>query len=349
MALLDAPIILFCSERSGSNLIGKIFDAHPEVCAPGASHLFRVMAECSNRYAPGSDTLREAALDLFEAKVSSWQIDEALTREARAALLVGLKDGCAMAAALYAAEARQSGKPIVFTKENSSFAYLHALLSQSRAARVLFMVRDPRDMAVSWVNGPVLRGGVLRASARWQYDQSGYHSAFTQMPCSMPKSFLRYEDLLENTEAELRRVCSDLQLEFAPSMLRFSEVSNSAQKDAARSAMWSNLNKGLLKGNHQKFLAELSDNEIAYIEAYLEPLMRIMGYDRSRTGMPKFGEFDSLDDLRDQLTLTEPHEKPAYLALPAQERQRFERWSQHYKQMTNLPPLSPVTFLTEHE
>ena len=34
--ILIEPIILLCSERSESNLITKIFDAHPKVCAPGA-------------------------------------------------------------------------------------------------------------------------------------------------------------------------------------------------------------------------------------------------------------------------------------------------------------------------
>src|SRR6056297_3620960 len=109
MPQLDAPIILFCSERSGSNMIAKIFDAHPHICAPGDSHLFAVMSECACRYASGTDDLRGAVLDLFEAKISHWMIDD-WPREDRAALLSDLTRAGQMAAALYAAEARATGK-----------------------------------------------------------------------------------------------------------------------------------------------------------------------------------------------------------------------------------------------
>lgn len=172
MAQLDAPIVLFCSERAGSNMIAKIFDAHPQVCAPGDSHLFAVMSECACRYAPGSDDLRGAVLDLFDAKVSQWAIDS-WPCEDRAALLSGLTRVGAMAAALYSAEARAAGKPHVMIKENSSFRYLSMLMAQSTRPRILFMTRDPRDMAVSWTNGAAMRGGVLRATDRWCYDQQG--------------------------------------------------------------------------------------------------------------------------------------------------------------------------------
>lgn len=341
MPHLDAPLILFCSERSGSNMIAKIFDAHPQVCAPGASHLFRVMSECACRYAPGSDALRHAVLALFEAKVSRWAIDS-WTGADRAALLSGLTRAGEMAAALYAAEARAAGKPHVMTKENSSFRYLPMLMAQSTRLRVLFMTRDPRDMAVSWTNGPVMRGGVLRATDRWCHDQQGSLETLAQLGPETRVAALRYEDVLSNPEGQVRRACHDLDLPFSEDMLRFSERSTSARGDAARSSMWSNLDKPILSDNAQKFRRELDDDQIAYIEAATGPLMATLGYATARPGRLAFGGFDTLDALRAHLAGTEPHDKPGYLALPAEERARFEGWSRLVARMRARPPLPPV-------
>ena len=36
---------LICSERSGSNLITRLINAHSQICAPSTTHLFRVLGE----------------------------------------------------------------------------------------------------------------------------------------------------------------------------------------------------------------------------------------------------------------------------------------------------------------
>ncbi|MEI4234673.1 sulfotransferase family protein [Roseovarius sp. D22-M7] len=341
MSQLDEPIILFCSERSGSNMIAKIFDAHPEVSAPGDSHLFAVMSECACRYRPDSDDLRCAVLELFDAKVSEWVIDTRIDVD-RVALLSDLTHAGEMAAALYAAEARAAGKPHVMTKENSAFRYLPMLMAQSTRPRILFMTRDPRDMALSWRNGPVMRGGVLRATDRWCHDQQGSLETLAQLGPETPVATLRYEDVLSDPEGQLRRVCRHLDLPFCDDMLRFSEHSSSARTDAKRSSMWSNLDKPILSGNAQKFRRELDDDQIAYIEAATAPLMAAFGYATARPGRPEFGRFDTLDALRDHLAISEPHDKPAYRALPAEERARFEGWSQLVARMLARPPLPPA-------
>lgn len=344
MKRLDRPILLLCSERSGSNLIAKIFDAHGAVSAPGAAHLFRIMSECASRYAPGSDQLRKAVLALFEAKVSSWAIDRWTAAE-RAACLAGCITAPDMSAALYAAEAKATGKRHVLTKENSAYDYLPAILSQSERPRLLFMVRDPRDMAASWVKGPVMRGGVVRATERWVQDQARSLDVLATRPAGMPAAYLRYEDLLANPEDALIRVCADLELDFSPDMLRFSEVSRSAQDDADRSAMWSNLSQPLLRGNMGKFRTELNDDQIAFVEATAAPLLQAFGYTSARPGLSPYGSYSDLATLRAALAAQEPMDKPAYLELPQTERAKFEAWSALVKEMRARPVRDPQSFL----
>lgn len=336
--MLDSPIFLFCSERSGSNLISKIFDAHPEICAPGASHLFKVMSECACKYPQGSDDLRDAVKTLFHAKVSHWTLDDT-TENDLDKLLSRLNRADEMAAALYDAEALANGKRQVFVKENSAFRYLHVLQGQSITPKFLFMVRDPRDMALSWKQGPAMRGGVLRATRRWMYDQLGYLEALPHLPAGTPVSFLRYEDLLAAPDQHCCRICNELGIEFDESMMEFQTRSGSAKANAKRSAMWSNIDKPLIADNSQKFLKGLDDDEIAYIEAVAGPIMKTFGYVSARRDKPPYAGSETLEQLESKLGHHEPYEKPAYQELPIEERTRFENWSRLYKHMSDLPHL----------
>ena len=344
MALLESPIVLFCSERSGSNLIAKVFDAHSRVSAPGAAHLFKVMSEVADRYPPGSEDLRAAVVTLFRAKVSSWSIDVRSDTDLME-LLKPLKCAGAMAAAFYRAEMQAAGKAHSLIKENSAFSYLAMITGQSVTPRILFMVRDPRDMAVSWVNGPVMRGGVVRAARRWRYDQEGYLRTLAQLPDKTSFSFLRYEDLLAAPEAELRRVCTELILPFEERLLDFSRVSSSAQKDATRSSMWKNLDRGILTGNSGKYANALNADEVAYIEAVTEPHMQAMGFRPITPASAPFRRFDNLAELEAHLEAREPHSKPTYASLPKSERDRFENWSRVTAEMRGRPLVSPRHFL----
>ncbi len=109
--------------------------------------------------------------------------------------------------------------------------------------------------------------------------------------------------------------------------------------------MWSNLNKGLMRDNKQKFITSLNDNAIAYIEAVTGPLLSAMGYSRIRNEKPEFGQFETLEALYLHLSSVEPYDKQAYQELPTEERAQFEAWSQLRQEMSMRPPLPPELIL----
>lgn len=335
---LKSPILLMCSERSGSNLITKIFDAHPDYCGPGSPHLFKVFREISHLFSTDRRELANSVLDLFEAKVASWKID-ALNREDLINLLICCSNSSEMCAALYSAEAAQSGKPHVLVNESNSHAFLAAFLVQAENPKVLFMVRDPRDMAVSWMDGPVMRGGVLRAAERWLSDQTGYMAALASLDGELPSCFLRYEDLLSAPEEQLKRAANDLGIEFDRSMLAFSAKSETAQMDAARSSMWANLNKPLITTNIQKFRSRLSDEQILYVESICAAYMEALGYELVNCKSDLLSGA-ALKKLRDSLATKEPYDKASYATLPKTERLRFENWSNVVESLKSRSPVS---------
>lgn len=328
--VIEDPIILFCSERSGSNLITRIFDAHPRISGPGTAHLFRVFFEANLKKTLDMESSRQIIMRLFRAKLSQWSID-AIDDGKLYALIGDYENGLEMAAALYQEECRNQQKQTILIKENSAYRYWKCILSTAVRGSILFLVRDPRDMAVSWTRGAAMRGGVVRAAKQWVADQSGYLNELKSMELDVPHSFLRYEDLLLDPEKELQRVCGDLGVNYSSEMLDFSTKSASARNDATRSAMWSNLDKPLLRNNTHKFLTELNDDQIAYIEDICGPLMAELGYEKHRaTYKRRHGQFDSLSELEGYLSKQEPVEKALYYELPETERHRYENWHKTY-------------------
>ncbi|HEC62630.1 MAG TPA: hypothetical protein ENI27_10330, partial [bacterium] len=113
---------LICSERSGSNLITKILDAHPLVCGPFPSHMIRTLAFNINNYGDLSNernwhTLLEDTANLLEHGIAKWKtrfsVDQ-LRREVRPHTLD------ALIRFVYETEAQANAKQRVFVKENHS-------------------------------------------------------------------------------------------------------------------------------------------------------------------------------------------------------------------------------------
>jgi len=312
---LHRPIILLCSERSGSNLLTRMFDAHPDVTGPGAAHLLRVMAPLNDRYVGRAAALRADMMRLFDAKMLPWLID-AEPAATRAARLAGLGDAAEMAAALFDAERAAAGKTFVFIKENQAYLLIDEIMRIAEAPRLIHMVRDPRDMALSWQQAPALRGGIMRAARQWRDDQEGFGAVMAAHPCAR----LRYEDLIADPEPVLRTLCVAIDLPFHRHMLDPARHSPRAARDAGRATMLANLARPVLAENAGKFHDNLSPAQCAFIEATCGALMARFGYARvARPADPSA--------LEAALQQTELWDKPGYAALPAEERARFEAWS----------------------
>lgn len=313
------PIFLMCSERSGSNLIARIFNSHPDFFAPSPAHLFRVFSPLRPGPDQGADIWR-----MFDAKLGLWKID-ALPPAERQALVADCEGSAEMIAAVLNAEGTRRGKARLFLKENSAHGFLPFMEGVSDTPGYVLMVRDPRDMAASWVKAPTLRGGVVRAARRWKSDVEGSLSA-----ADAGRNIVRltYEALVSQPRETLQRVCDELGLSFSEEMLEHVRSSDGAKQDAGRTALWQNLSRGIMSDNFNKFHGVLSDDEIAYIEALCGPLMAQFGYAPARadTAAP-YGSHDSFAALEAALEAREPWEKPAYKELPEDERRRLEHWS----------------------
>jgi hypothetical protein len=285
-----APVFLLCSERSGSNLFIRLLDSHPEFCGPPPSHLIRTLALNMTRFgdikqdASAWERLLDVSARIMENQLGVWQSSldvRTLSQSATERSVRGI------IAAIYDAEACAQNKTRSVIKENRIHAFLPYLISAFPDARYVWVVRDPRDMALSWKQSANHPGDVRRGTQIWQQDQLRFRQIFGYLAPSERILRLRYEDIVQTPESSLVELCKFLGVTYDPAMLGFHEKKDT-KANAGRIANWENLAKPLLSDNTEKFRAGLTKEEIAHVESVCATEM--LAHEYVLTGEPQASE-----------------------------------------------------------
>lgn len=312
---------LICSERSGSNLITRMMDRHPLYCGPSPVHALRILAEALPGYGDlaadeGWSRLTGDCHAMIQAQIGVWRSrwsPERLRTE------VAERSLAALVRHVYGTEAAEHGKTRVLIKENGVHRFLPYLLAAFPGARYLHLVRDPRDMALSWKRSPTHRGGVLRAAAVWREEQTAALRIRAWLGEARLIHGIRYERLVQRPRETLAGVCRFLGIDFADAMLEFHRDALT-RGNAARTDNWRNLASPLLQANTGKFRDGLSADEVRYVEGECGAAMAAFGY------APELEPAADLQTLRARLAGSEPLSKPQYAALDEEERHRRTEW-----------------------
>ncbi|QLC22266.1 sulfotransferase [Parasphingopyxis sp. CP4] len=272
-------VFLFCSERSGSNLITSMAGAHPNMCGPPPSHLFRLFGLNEASYTPIEQDRNWDAFVADLADATAYMIGEWESKFSADLL----RDQCperSVAAALeylYRAEC-SSSQHIAFVKENYSYSIADFLNANWPDAKFVHQVRDPRDVAASWVRTAEAKGGVEEATETWLRDQQETIRVFEETDDTRKASW-RYEDLISNPQHVMAKLCKLVGLSYDSAMLRF-HSSERVKRNAERVPAWRNLSKPVLATNSGKYRAVLSTDDVRYIELCCGALMDKFGYQR---------------------------------------------------------------------
>ena len=167
--------------------------------------------------------------------------------------------------------AQRQGKPRWGVQTGLIERYADMLFAADPDARVLHMVRDPRDRyegsLALWPDGRGRAGG---ATARWTYSMRLAQRHVRKYPDRY--RVVRYEDMVCDTEGTLRSVCAFLDEDFDPEMLgmpgapeRRDRLSGRVEQDAS---------EGPLSAEFiGRFRASVPADELAFIQLHAGRLM----------------------------------------------------------------------------
>jgi hypothetical protein len=277
---IEHPIFLLASERSGGNLTRAIIGSHSRIAAPSPVHLLMYFDPLLPLYGDLSNdhnfrTLCEDASQFFAFQLSgSQQAPSAddLFGEAKERSLIGLLD------VSFAYIMRAAGADHILFKENEAFRYADRLAAKYPNARFVYLVRDGRDVAASWIKSPVHMGTMTHIGETWRDEQRVCFSLLAD-PSLAPKMFvLHYEDLVGNTESTLRALCEFLGVSFEPDMLSFHQRSD-IQEQSKGLRNWENLAKPIMGKNFNKYKEELGWWSIQTFNRIAHRELAALGYE----------------------------------------------------------------------
>ncbi|MGW4368025.1 sulfotransferase family protein [Nocardia takedensis] len=268
------------TQRSGSNLLRLMLNAGGSILAPPSAHELRDMLRFSALYEPLDNTrnrIRLAAdiITLVRANALEWPEDH-LDEIGLLSHLTG-NTLTHFVLALYDQAAIRSGRVGWINKCLENAHYFAHLEVASSDLLYLHLVRDPRDVALSFENAPIGPKDPRVIALQWSKDQQVGRAITTRFP---ERSYtLRFEDLVRTPEASLEDLSN--WLGFPHNVAAFDYYKRSdAVRAATLSPLWSNLSSAPISERADAYArrGERADF-IEQVEELICDDMKVFGYE----------------------------------------------------------------------
>jgi hypothetical protein len=276
--MIDNPIFIVGTERSGSNLLRLLLNEISGIAIPHPPHLMRDLSKVIWRYGDlqvdaNFRRLIGDAVQLVRLHFSPWPFELSTERIFKEAVARNLY---AVYAAIHEQYLEQSGRKRWGCKSTFMIEHVGDVVAHHAEPQFIHLVRDVRDVAVSARRSVFSHYHPYFVAKLWQREQAKGLSWATQLPA---KAWLtvRYEDLIADPESKMREVCRFLGARYNEKIMRFFE-GESARELSGLSRSWENVARPVLRENAQKFRRELSGEEIRLIESVAWHEMEALGY-----------------------------------------------------------------------
>lgn len=210
------PIFVAGLERSGTSLLYALLASHPRIAMTRRTNLWR------HFYGQYGDLADRANLDCCLAIMMRYKRLRVLDLDPdrlRREFLAGPATYGRLFDLLERQHADRLGRPRWGDKSLHTEQWTGPILDAYPGARILHMIRDPRDRyASSRTRWAIRRGGIGAGIAEWRASarMAIEHEAKFPDHCRA----VRYEDLASDPATTVRAICAFIDEEYEPAMLR---------------------------------------------------------------------------------------------------------------------------------
>jgi Sulfotransferase family len=267
----EIPFFIVGSARSGTTLLRLILNAHVDVAVPPESRWITELWTGRDPVQVESFLEALAAHERFEA----WDLPvDAVRMELDSAASAPYAD---LVRAAYRAYARLQGKSRWGDKTPRYVEHIKFLAGLIPDARFIHLVRDGRNVALSYADVPFGPKTVARAAELWSRRVAAGLDAGRVLTAGRYLE-LRYEQLVDDTTEQVKAVCDYLNLDFDPGMLDYTERARSAVLPRA-----SRFNPNVTKppiAAVRSWEEAMPPRHVEIFEAVAGPLLSKLGYPR---------------------------------------------------------------------
>jgi hypothetical protein len=253
-----------------------MLDAHPDLAVPGESHFVPRLARA---YGVGVvDPLAVAADLMATPHFGHWKVPrEAVLRRVEA--LGGRSTLARAIEAAYLANADVHGKLRWGDKTPIHVRSIPLLASLWPDARFVHVIRDGRDVALSYLSLPWGPSTIWAAARKWTRDVSA--GIRDGQPLGTSRYLeVRYEDLVADPRSAMERICAVAALPFNASMLdpsRRADHPTLAPDEGRRYHERSTLG---VQAEARSWRTEMGADDVRRFEAVAGELLEDLGYER---------------------------------------------------------------------
>ena len=268
--------------RSGTTLLQRMLNNHPQLAVVNDSHFAIQVIRRLKRPADPSLTP-----DLVE-KVRSYPRftrlglnDEAVDQAASKSVTYS-----EFVSALYSEHGRLNGKQLAGEKSPGFVRHLPRLQALFPWAKVIHIIRDGRDVALSMVDWAHQGKGPAASFELWQEEpiavcalwwlkkvKAGLQDGASLDPTNYIE--VRYEDLVANPESVLRTLSDFAKLPYAPEMLDYHVGKTRSEPGLSTKRSWLPVTSGMRDWRNQ-----MNPRELELFEALAGDLLSALGYPR---------------------------------------------------------------------
>ncbi|TDC60979.1 sulfotransferase [Actinomadura sp. GC306] len=198
--LVESPVFVLCSVRSGSTLLRVLLNSHTQIRAPHELHLRHLRVKQGREFA--QDVMGELGLDAQELQYMLW--DNVLSYELQ-----------------------RSGKTQIVEKTPSNSLIWRRLAAAWPQARYLFLLRHPASIVES-----VLARRKGSVPEKVVPEILRYAEHIEEARGALSGLTVRYEELTAEPERVTAEICSYLGVEWEPGMLDYGRLSHGPYRAA---------------------------------------------------------------------------------------------------------------------
>ncbi len=268
------------TQRSGSNLLRVMLDTLNGVFAPHPPHLIQRFLPLLPSYGSlinkkNSEQLIHDICQMVRLNPVAWEnirLEE--TEIAAQCRHVSLYE---IFRIIYETGAKQTKAHIWINKSMQNIHYARQIEAAGIHPLYIYLYRDGRDVALSFKKAIVGEKHMYSIARCWQRDQAACLKLQSETD---PSRFIaiRYEDLIEHAQVELKKLCRFLDVKYTTKAMEYYKTKESDHTSAA-GKMWENVKRPVLKNNKNKFMHELTSEEITIFETVAGKELKALGYE----------------------------------------------------------------------
>lgn len=267
------PVYVAGLERTGTSLLYALLASHPRLAMTRRTNLWTYF------YDQFGDLDRDDNLDRCLRMMMRYKrlaVLEPDEERLRAEFLEGPRTYARLFALLEQQVADRLGKPRWGDKSLHTERYADPIFEAYPEARIVHMIRDPRDRYASVLaRWKTRRGGVGAGMAEWLSSAALAHSNQTTYPDRY--MVIRYEDLVAEPETLLREICDFIGEEYTDHMLTMDGAAD-FRDQGANSSYGSRRAGKISTDSIGRYSTVLSRRQVAFIERVAREEMRNFDY-----------------------------------------------------------------------